>query len=76
METHQLWNVDFLNQILDTMAEGLFTLDDQGMITSWNKSMEKITGYSEQEAVGDTCSLINAASVLVKSVRPIFINAV
>jgi len=61
METHQLWNVNFLNQILDTMAEGLFTLDDQGIITSWNKSMEKITGYSEQEAVGDTCSLIECS---------------
>ncbi|MBU8911074.1 MAG: sigma 54-interacting transcriptional regulator [Desulfobacterales bacterium] len=61
METYQLWNVNFLNQILDTMAEGLFTLDDQGIITSWNKSMEKITGYSEQEALGNTCSLIECS---------------
>ncbi|RLC05145.1 MAG: diguanylate cyclase [Deltaproteobacteria bacterium] len=61
METYQLWNVNFLNQILDTMAEGLFTLDDQGIITSWNKSMIKITGYSEQEAVGNTCSLIQCS---------------
>jgi len=61
METYQLWNVDFLNQILDTMAEGLFTLDDQGMITSWNKSMEKISGYSEQEALGNTCRLIECS---------------
>ena len=61
METYQLWNVNFLNQILDTMAEGLFTLDDQGIITSWNKSMEKITGYSELEAVGNTCSLIECS---------------
>ncbi len=61
METYQLWNVDFLNQILDTMAEGLFTLDDQGIITSWNKSMEKISGYSEQEALGNTCGLIECS---------------
>ncbi|MCD4719253.1 MAG: sigma 54-interacting transcriptional regulator [Desulfobacula sp.] len=61
METYQLWNVNFLNQILDTMAEGLFTLDDQGIITSWNKSMEKISGYSEQEAIGNTCSLIECS---------------
>ncbi|RLC22922.1 MAG: diguanylate cyclase [Deltaproteobacteria bacterium] len=61
METYQLWNVNFLNQILDTKAEGLFTLDDQGIITSWNKSMIKITGYSEQEAVGNTCSLIQCS---------------
>jgi len=57
METHQLWNVNFLNQILDTMAEGLFTLDEQGVITSWNRSMEKISGYSAQEAVGHPDSM-------------------
>lgn len=61
METHQLWNVNFLNQILDTMAEGLFTLDEQGVITSWNKSMEKITGYSATEAIGKTCGLIECS---------------
>ena len=61
METYRLWNVNFLNQILDTMAEGLFTLDDQGTITSWNKSMEKITGYSALEAVGNTCALLECS---------------
>jgi two-component system, NtrC family, response regulator HydG len=58
MQTHQLWDINFLNQILDTMAEGLFTLDDQGVINSWNKAMEKITGYTAPEAVGHTCSLL------------------
>ena len=61
METHELWNVHFLNQILDTMAEGLFTLDGNGIITSWNKSMEKISGYPAQEAVGKGCSLLQCS---------------
>ncbi|MCP3901302.1 MAG: PAS domain S-box protein [Desulfobacteraceae bacterium] len=61
MDTHELWNVHFLNQILDTMAEGLFTLDDQGVITSWNKSMEKISGYSALEAVGKGCGLLHCS---------------
>ena len=61
METHQLWNVNFLNQILDTMAEGLFTLDDKGFITSWNKSMEKMTGYLAKEAIGKTCNLLQCS---------------
>ncbi|SDT99584.1 PAS domain S-box-containing protein [Desulfobacula phenolica] len=61
MKTYQLWNVNFLNQILDTMAEGLFTLDDQGVITSWNRSMEKISGYLAQQAVGNTCRLIQCS---------------
>lgn len=67
METYQLWNVDFLNQIIDTMAEGLFTLDDQGIITSWNKSMEKISGYSEQEAIGKSCTLIECSKCFGKA---------
>jgi len=61
METHQLWNVNFLNQILDNMAEGLFTLDHHGTITSWNKSMEKISGYSAHEAIGKGCGLIECS---------------
>jgi len=61
MKTHEIWNVHFLNQILDTMAEGLFTLDSNGVITSWNRSMEKISGYGAPEAVGQTCSLIECS---------------
>jgi len=67
MEKQQLWDINFLNQILDTMAEGLFTLDDQGKITSWNSSMEKITGFSAQEAIGNTCSLIKCSRCFGKS---------
>lgn len=61
MKTHEIWNVHFLNQILDTMAEGLFTLDANGIITSWNSSMEKISGYNANEAVGHPCSLIECS---------------
>ncbi|THB77884.1 MAG: PAS domain S-box protein [Desulfobacteraceae bacterium] len=61
MKNDQLWNADVLNQILDTMAEGLFTLDDQGIITSWNRSMERISGYSAKEAMGKTCGLIECS---------------
>lgn len=73
METHQLWNANFLNQILDIMADGLFTLDDQGIITSWNKSMEKITGYYAREAVGNTCRLIECSQCFGKKC-PVDIN--
>ncbi len=61
MKTHDIWNVSFLNQILDTMAEGLFILDPKGIITSWNRSMEKISGYGAQEAIGKTCRLIECS---------------
>ena len=74
MKTHELWNVNFLNQILDTMAEGLFTLDEQGLITSWNRAMEEISGYSAQEAVGRSCSLINCSRCFGKQC-PADVNA-
>ncbi|MCG8567032.1 MAG: sigma 54-interacting transcriptional regulator [Desulfobacterales bacterium] len=67
MKNHELWNINFLNQILDTMAEGLFTLDDQGVITSWNRSMESISGYSAEEAVGQTCDLLKCSRCYGKS---------
>lgn len=49
----------FSRLLLDSMADGVFTLDDQGMITSWNPSMERISGYTADEAVGQPCSLLN-----------------
>jgi PAS domain S-box-containing protein len=47
-----------LELILDTMAEGVFTVDLSGQITSWNRAMEQLTGYTADEAVGRHCSLI------------------
>jgi len=67
METHQLWNVSFLNQIIDTMANGLFTLDARGKITSWNNAMERITGYSAKEAVGQGCNLLECSQCYGKA---------
>lgn len=43
------------------MAEGLFTLDDQGIITSWNQAMEKISGFSALEAVGRGCEILKCS---------------
>ncbi len=48
----------FARLLLDAMAEGVFTLDVQGRITSWNPSMEKLTGYSAGEAIGQTCKTL------------------
>jgi len=58
---HQLWDVQFLHQILDSMAEGVFTMDMEGRITSWNAAMERITGYSDQEALGRTCTILGCS---------------
>lgn len=41
--------------ILDSIADGVFTVDEQWRITSWNAAAEKITGYTREEALGRHC---------------------
>ena len=55
-------NRRFVQQVIDCMAEGVFTLDEGGRITSWNPAMEKITGYTAEAALGKTCCSSAAAS--------------
>lgn len=44
--------------LLDAIAEGVFTLDRNGIITSWNPGMERISGFSKEEAIGQSCGLM------------------
>jgi two-component system response regulator HydG len=57
-KTHDLWNIQLVNQIIHSMADGVFIMDTQGRITLWNRSMERISGYSAPEALGKTCQLL------------------
>ncbi len=41
--------------ILDSMDEGVFTLDFNLIVTSFNRSAERITGFSAKEAIGRHC---------------------
>lgn len=41
--------------ILDSVTDGVFTVDREMNITSFNKALEKITGYSEEEALTKKC---------------------
>ena len=59
--THQIWNAQFIGHIIDSMADGVFTLDGQGHITSWNYAMERISGYPADEAMGKTCQLLQCS---------------
>jgi len=58
-KTHEIWNVRFINRIIESMADGVFTMDSEGRISSWNPSMERISGYSAQEALGHTCNILD-----------------
>ena len=57
----------FASYLLESMADGVFTLNQAGEITSWNASMEKISGYNAQEALGRTCTLLRFNLCLKKS---------
>jgi PAS domain S-box-containing protein len=59
--THELWDIRFANSIIDAMAEGVFTMDADGRISSWNRSMERISGFTALEALGQTCSLLHCS---------------
>ena len=66
-KTHDIWNARFINRIIDSMADGVFTMDDLGRISSWNPSMERISGYSATEALGKTCQLLQCSRCFGKN---------
>jgi len=45
----------FFNIILDSIADGVFTINNQDEITSFNRSAENITGFNRDEAIGQFC---------------------
>ena len=48
----------FVQLLLDSIGDGVFTLDHDGHITLWNPSMERITGYRADEVLGKNCRLL------------------
>ena len=55
---HEIWDNRFIHQIIDSMADGVFTLDKTGRISSWNPSMERISGYTAKETLGKSCGIM------------------
>ena len=49
--------------ILDSIADGVFTVDADWKITSFNKAAEIITGISREEATGQRCCDVFRASI-------------
>lgn len=42
--------------LLENLFDGVYYVDKDRIITYWNKSAERITGYSRKEVVGKSCS--------------------
>lgn len=52
--------------ILDSIADGVFTVDSDWRITSFNRAAEKITGIRKNEALGRHCWGVFRASICEK----------
>lgn len=61
-QPHELWTCKYVNTVIDSMADGVFTITPEGKIASWNKSMELITGYTKEEAQNRQCTFIHFSS--------------
>ena len=49
--------------ILDSINEGVFSVDPQWRITAFNRAAEQITGVGRQEAIGRPCCEVFRASI-------------
>jgi len=49
--------------ILDSIADGVFTVDLEWRVTSFNRAAEEITGVPEAEAIGRSCCEVFRANV-------------
>jgi PAS domain S-box-containing protein len=52
-----------IHEIGDALPDGLFTTDVDGRVTWWNRSAERITGWTREEALGRDCSILAGDSV-------------
>jgi len=51
------------NAILESISDGVFTVDEDWVVTSFNRAAEEITGISRDEAVGRLCSEVFRSSM-------------
>lgn len=51
---------EFLASVVDSSDDAIITKDLNGRVTSWNKSAERIFGYTAAEMVGNPISILAA----------------
>ena len=54
---------EFTRIILDSITDGVFTVNKNWKITSFNQAAEIITGITREEAIGQFCSDVFRASI-------------
>jgi len=48
-------NGDLYKSLLDSLSEGIHVVNQDKVVTYWNKSAEALTGYKSSEIVGECC---------------------
>jgi PAS domain S-box-containing protein len=56
-------DIPYIQIILDSIADGLFTVDKDFNIKSFNRAAEKITGVPVKEAIGSPCRNVFRAEI-------------
>ncbi len=51
-------NPAILSNMLDVMADGVFTVDAKGHIVAWSTGAARITGYSSSDVIGKSCHIL------------------
>ncbi len=51
-------NPAILSNMLDVMADGVFTVDAKGLIVAWSTGAARITGYSSNDVIGESCHIL------------------
>ena len=52
-----------IENILESISDGVFTVDENWRITSFNRAAEEITGVKRKEAIGQRCSEVFRSSL-------------
>ena len=65
-DKQEMEKTDRLETILESIGDGVFTVDKNWSITFFNKSAAKITGVPRKEAVGKQCCDVFRASICEK----------
>ena len=55
IQTGNSENLEPFKFILDSIVDGVFSVDSKWQITSFNRAAEKLTGWSKKDAIGKPC---------------------
>jgi PAS domain S-box-containing protein len=66
-DTKRNFEITHTDIILDSINEGVFTVDENMVITYFNKAAEKITGLPREQAIGQYCFEVLRSNICEKS---------